>query len=169
MGKGSGMSGELIFLLAVIVAIFGIYKYAKSETNDYAAVLQKQVDQQQQINELKTKLAKVDEFEKAIADFTHKIEGLGNEVSNYQEYNATLRESVIELRDKLSRKVPVIRLQGPIPVEIASKPAQYPAPKKKTAEQLRDEMAMKETPPTPPARAKELLKKTKKQIEELSK
>lgn len=160
MGKGSGMSGELIFILAMVVAIFGIYKYNKSEMNDYAALIDKMNHQAGEINSLKADLKKVEDFKIAMEAFDRKVIDLGNDVEQSQDHNAKLREAVIELRDKLSRRNPITRVQGPIMVEIHStKPqARQQAPPK-----------IPDGPPVAPQKPDpKLLKKVKKQVQELS-
>lgn len=158
MGKGSGMSGELIFFLAIIVAIFGVYKYNKSEMNDYAELISKMNHQAGEINTLKAELKKVEDFKIAMEAFDRKVIDLGNDVEQSQDHNAKLREAVIELRDKLSRRRPVTQVQGPIQVEFYTRPA----PKQNAPLKVPDG-------PPPAKPDPKLLKKVKKQVQELSK
>jgi hypothetical protein len=166
------MAGEMIFLLAfvVFIAVYGIWKYSKAETNDYNTFVAKAQDLEVRVKELEGALDEVHDLREAIDDFATKVAAFDTEVSNAQEHNAQLRESVIELRDRLSKRTIKFEPTGPIQVEITSKAPQYPAPGKKSADEVKAEQKrirdskMSTKPPSPA-----LVKKVKKQLKDLEK
>lgn len=160
MRRGNGMTGEMIFFLAVTVsiAVYGIWKYSQAESNDYAVFTRTVQDCNDRISVLERKFREQDDLKKMIEEFSVKIQGFGTDVMQAQEHNALLREGLIELKEKLATKRPVMSFpKEALKVEFINRtpprPSQPPKP----------------VPMGPPAKAKELLKQTKKQIEKLSK
>jgi len=155
-------TNDFLVMLAVFLflAIYGIWKYDKSEQSDY----KKFVDKAAELNMRMTKLEKhcLEENSAVFVNALTRIEQLetkttliGVENDQLQDHCARLRKSQIDLRDRSYPRYIEITFPdqptGAIPFEIRgpTKP-------------------IKAKPPTPP-HTKKLLKKTAKQIKGLSK
>ena len=83
----------------------------RSRIDDYYI---KQIDQGIHLHELQ---------ERALI-FKNKIDNLesqkelGEEISKLQEHNALIRKDLMELHEKISNKRPLIKMQGPLQVEL---------------------------------------------------
>jgi hypothetical protein len=157
----------LMLALFVVLALYGIWKYDKAETNDYKRFVEKASELSNRMTKLER--ACLEENSQVFVNALTRIEQLEiKSVASFQQIDATqdhcsrLREQMIELRDRsYPRKVEVsFPVVGAVPVEIrgpvgaggAGSGGPIGKPKKLT-----------------PPEAKKLLKKTAKQIKALSK
>lgn len=151
----------LMFVLAFVVAVYGVYKHENANTGDYNNVVTGIREDRIRIKTLEDKVADLEGVRNQFTELTNKVSEqlleFEKQVDASQEHSAKLREAVIELRDRLSRRgVKVLPPVGPIQVEIL-----HPTPKPKPKEEPL------EVPPLPPT--KPIVKKVKKQLEDLSK
>lgn len=111
---------DLLVIIFGLVAIYGVWRYAKIEENDYKKVVELHKNTVTDVTDLREQLKRAiesnEEIKVEVYDFRTRVEQLTQEVDQFQEHMAKLRMSYINLRERvMPRKVQVI---GPIPVEI---------------------------------------------------
>lgn len=128
--KGDPMSSVLLFFLAGVVCLFAaVWIYSKSEDTAYHKVLETynrlvgEYNTVKTANEVLTKSN--EELTSRIVTLTGQIEAQSAQMAEVvkdceaaQSHCAKLRESMIDLQDKVSKKSPVHKFEGPILVEI---------------------------------------------------
>lgn len=127
------MDFEFGFFLAGVVCFFGMfYFYNKRENGDYKKTLKlvetveaKVLALDKLINSNIQTVAlcnqRVTGVEASIASVKEECKVLDFDIDALNARSEKLKESQIELQDKLSRKRPVITLSQPIPVEVTEK------------------------------------------------
>ncbi len=121
---------DLIFLLAALVAVFGIYKYHQAEKSDYAQTLDLIKDLKadheslKRFSERELKANDVD-----ITTHEAQIKDLQKQIDQVQEHIAKLRASYMKLRDRVITQPRKVQIQGAVPVEVMG-PSEKPNVKK---------------------------------------
>lgn len=154
---------DLIVMLALFVAlaVYGIWKYSRAEDNDYRKFTEQAAELSARMSTVEKNCEQdsgniVQAFDR-ITDLEVQTKKLFEEIAELQDHCAKLRRSQIDLRDRSYPRQIEVKFPpgGAIPVEIMgpSTPPPVPRPKAKAT----------------PKDAKAMLKKTAKQIKELSK
>lgn len=192
-GSLSMTTMTLFFIVGVLSLIGAVFLYSNQENTAYHKTLEMYNALKADYNGLKTSC---EALSKSNADLTTKIGALTvqhaaevssmqaklNEVSSdceqAQTHCAKLRSSMIQLQDQVSRRRPVMKLSGPIQLEILSNsksnprsPHQSPAKsaKQKIMEVEADQRREAKIKEMSPEARKKLLEKVKKQLEGLEK
>jgi hypothetical protein len=132
--KGNKMAeSALIAALFGSVAIYIIYKYYQNEVMEYNQVANTTTMVQVRVKALEKRLEDLDGLSKKVFD---RVAELETDVTEVQDHCAKIRDAQISLRDKLSRKRPIIELRQPVPVEITHKPPTKTL--KKAAKQIQE-------------------------------
>ncbi len=115
---------EMYALLAILAvfAVYGVSKYSRAETSDYNAFVTKAQELQASYKSLEGRLdsmgKSLDAFDNLSRVTVAKCTDVQAEVSKMQEHLQIVKTDQIGLMDKLSRRRPVLRAQGPIQIEI---------------------------------------------------
>lgn len=117
---------ELLVVLAVFVgiALYGIWKYSKAETNSYNRFVDKVVIQDRQLQKLEAehhaKLAQMTSLMMKVDDVVAKLACFEKDVEDYQEHLCKIQDSLLDLRDRsFPRKIELdLTHKGPIQFEI---------------------------------------------------
>lgn len=130
--KGKEMQMIILIYVACALTMFGaIYIYSKKEDTAFSETLNKYQSLQVElksatdsINAQRTTIMlqadKIKKFEETIDKFCEEIKKQKIEIDNLQEHCAKIREQQIELKDKVSSKRPVLKLNQPIEVRFAT-------------------------------------------------
>lgn len=153
--EGGFMSvSAIVFLVGLGLCVVALLIYMKAEDTPFHKTLEKINAVSGDVKELKTMIENQD---KAIKEQSTKIQQAEWELAQMkvintetskecdatQDHCAKLREGQIELRDMISKRRPVTKIQGPIQIEILTPTKRYPGvakPKQQT------------TPPPPPSK-----------------
>jgi hypothetical protein len=128
--QGGFMGGEMLFLMAaMLVAMYGVYKYISAETNDYLKLVETVKILQGDINSMELKIGtqdkRLDNLAESIGRFKKIAEEASEDVDNAQVHLAKMQKSQIDLSNR-NRALPstvelVLSTNKPIPIEIISK------------------------------------------------
>lgn len=114
--KGKSMAETIaIFIVVATIAIYGAWKYLSAENTDYKSFVEKMSVME---NEVLLLRKEVKETSARVEDVELKADDSQAEVEKMQDHFSHLRKNQILLQDKLSRRSPVLKAQGPIQVEI---------------------------------------------------
>lgn len=138
-----------IFVGCAVIMFAAIYVYNQKESTAFHKT-------QEQIAELKIKVRdlealltsnistvgssnlKVKELEMKVTCFTDRVDKAEAEVDHLQEHCAKLRESHITLKELLSRKRPVTKIQGPIEIQVVTPQQKLKADAAKVKKQIKE-------------------------------
>lgn len=146
---------DLLLILFALIAIYGIWRYSKSEENDYTLLRKEILDLSAEIRQAKKTAddtAKISDLQKdQIAITKQSVDTLSQEIDQVQDHLQRIRLQQARLKEKMIPQKKFIKVQhvGAIPFEI-HQPTPLPAPDN---DQPRVEQ----------------LKKIRKQIDKLSK
>lgn len=138
-----------IFVGCAVIMFAAIYVYNQKESTAFHKT-------QEQIAELKIKVRdlealltsnigtvgnanlKVKELDMKVTCFSNQVDKAEAEVEHLQEHCAKLRESHITLKELLSRKRPVTKIQGPIEIQVVTPQQKLKADAAKVKKQIKE-------------------------------
>lgn len=132
------MSQVLLFFVAGAVCLFAaVYIYGRSEDTAYHKVMEQYnnlVGKYNTVNASNEELAKSNtELSNKVIQLTGVIEQQNAKMDEVmkdceaaQTHCANMRESLIKLQDQVSKRRPVMKVEGPIQLEIISNPKANP-------------------------------------------
>lgn len=175
--------GAILVAIAVLVAIYGVWKYTESETSDYKKFVNQANTLNEVVGNLEKKQKELEEKQKAfevlqstLNEQALKIQEMDAKFEAYakatEEVEEAQRKEIIDLRSKIADKNPVIKVTGPIPIEYYTRKVQQTKVPEGKTKILKPEEFKKLTPEEQ-AKYRNKFKnhfiKVKKQLEELSK
>ena len=169
--KGDISMVNILFLIGIVSLIGAVFVYSKSEDTAYHKILERY---NHLVGEYNGTKSANEALIKANETLTKEVIGLKDQITTQakqldevvkdcqaaQDHCARLRSSMIQLQDKVSRRRPVMKLEGPIQLEIISTKTNPRSPHLKQLE--KEQLEEQKTDP-------KLMKKIKKQMDELSK
>ena len=128
--KGGFMGGEMIFMLALMaLAVFGVFKYMKAETNSYNEMVEslREVEHQanangdvlkEQADELRKMLNRVSNLEHRVQQATENIAENESEIEKAQDHSAIISKELARPRFVTL----VTDKTKPVPIEVVKAP-----------------------------------------------
>lgn len=108
----------LTCVIAGVIAIYGVFKYQKSETTDYNAFVTRAGILETQLNNLEAEMRRqVDANNTKGLD----LQSLELKLKQLEGAQSAARSEQIEIKERLAKKRPVIQLRNPIPVEVVTR------------------------------------------------
>lgn len=138
-----------IFIGCALLMFTAIWVYNNKESTAFHETQKKIVEQNVRIKALEDLLNsnistvaksndKVKSLEEKLVCFTGLVERSAEEVDNLQEHCAKLREGQVTIREMMAKKRPVVRMQGPIEVQIVTPQQKIRADALKVKKQIKD-------------------------------
>ena len=124
--------GIVIFILGFLMIVASIYVYSSKDHSAYQEVLETVTKQQAKIADLDKLISsnilsvgncnvKCDEVEKKIEKLSESCKDNESSIVNLQVFCTKMKETQIDMQDKISNKRPVLKFMQPVPVEIVDK------------------------------------------------
>lgn len=150
----------VFFAAGLILVVYGVYKHARIEDNDYKKLVDAVKNYNVEVADFKKSVATMEEkltaSTKQVEELKTKVDALTKDNEQAQEHMARLRQGQIQLRDRSFPRTVDFNLKTPtaIPIEIhmPSKPRAVKAPEQKPAQKADPK----------------LMKKLKKDLDKLS-
>lgn len=148
--KGAEMDSLIfIFIGCSIIMFAAIWVYNNKESTAFHETQKKIVEQNVRIKALEdlvnsniTTVAvantRVKSLEEKVTCFTNLVDKTQDEIDNLQEHCAKLREGQITIREIMSKKRPVMKMQGPIEVQIVTPQQKIKADAIKVKKQIKE-------------------------------
>lgn len=150
LAKGKEMEVLLsIFVGCAVIMFAAIYVYNQKESTAFHKTQEQITELKVKVRELETLLTsnistvgvanmKVKELDMKVTCFTDRVDKAEAEVDHLQEHCAKLRESHITLKELLSRKRPVTKIQGPIEVQVVTPQQKLKSDAAKVKKQIKE-------------------------------
>lgn len=158
--EGGFMSvSTIVFVIGILACIGAVLIYLKAEDTPFHKTLEKINAVSGDVKELKTMIenqdktikeqnTKIQQAEWELAQMKLVNTETSKECDAAQDHCAKLREGQIELRDMISKRRPVTKIQGPIQIEILTPSKRYPGVVKPKPQQTQPKQEVK-PPPVP--------------------
>lgn len=113
---------DYVIILSALLALYGIWRAAKAEQNDFKKVLEISHDTRADIQALQMKQKNDSDLMSALQDriktLNAKVEESEKEIDQAQEHIAKLRGSYMKMREKIIPRTVVHKFPTTIPFEI---------------------------------------------------
>lgn len=148
--EGKEMTSLLFIFVGCAMLMFtAIWVYNNKESTAFHETQKKIVDQNVKIRYLEDLLAsnistvaqantRIKSLEDKIACYTQLVDKSSEQVDNLQEHCAKLREGQITIREMMSKKRPITKVQGPIEIQIVTQQQKIRADALKVKKQIKD-------------------------------
>lgn len=148
--KGDEMMSVILIFVACCATMFAaIWVYNQKETTAFHKTQEQVKTLETKVKELESLISsnintvasnnlKIQELGMKVTCFSDKVDKAEENVDNLQEHCAKLRESHITLKELLSRKRPVTKIQGPIEVQVVTPQQKLKSDAAKVKKQIKE-------------------------------